>query len=149
MAALMRFLVGAPGTRTPPPAQDSDIVYPVHMLDDSKTLRNIVVAWTLRFDDVLDADKLRVSLSQLLEISDWKKLGGRLRLKVACFWSFSPKKQPLTFVRQENGGLEIHVPPVFTIDRPAVHFTHGRLSMGIEDHPQAKMLPKPTADPLI
>lgn len=65
------------------PPKNNDVVYPVHTLDDTKTLRNIVVAWTLRFDDVLDADKLHSSLLQLLEIGDWRKLGGRLRLKVA------------------------------------------------------------------
>jgi hypothetical protein len=53
------------------------------MLDDTKTLRGIVVTWTLRFNDVLDADSLHASLSKLLEIGDWRKLGGRLRLKVS------------------------------------------------------------------
>jgi len=61
---------------------ETDDVYPLHMLDDTKTLRGIVVTWTLRFDDVLDADKLRDSLSRLLDIGDWRKLGGRLRLNV-------------------------------------------------------------------
>jgi hypothetical protein len=36
----------------------------------------------LRFNDVLDADKLHASLSRLLEIGDWKKVGGRLKLTV-------------------------------------------------------------------
>lgn len=83
MAAFMRYLTGSSGKITRPPFQSGDTVYPVHMLDESKTLREIVVAWTLRFDDVLDADKLHISLSRLLEIGDWRKIGGRLRLKVA------------------------------------------------------------------
>lgn len=61
---------------------DTDDVYPLHMLDDTKTLQGIVVTWTLRFNDVLDADKLHAALAKLLEIGDWKKLGGRLRLNV-------------------------------------------------------------------
>lgn len=65
-----------------PQKVETDDVYPLHMLDDTKTLRGIVVTWTLRFDDVLDADTLRDSLSRLLEIGDWRKLGGRLRLNV-------------------------------------------------------------------
>lgn len=81
----MRFLTGPSQQRTQPPLQSGDTVYPVHMLDESKTIRDIVVAWTLRFDDVLDADKLHTSLSLLLEIGDWKKIGGRLRLKVALY----------------------------------------------------------------
>lgn len=63
----------------------TDDIYPVHMLDDTKTLRDIVVTWTLRFNDVLDPDKLQTSLSRLLEIGDWRKIGGRLRLNVITF----------------------------------------------------------------
>ena len=82
MAALRRLL-GASPARRPPPLVEGDDIYPVHMLDDTKTLRNIVVTWTLRFNDVLDANSLYVSLSRLLEIGDWRKVGGRLRLKVS------------------------------------------------------------------
>jgi hypothetical protein len=63
---------------------ESDHVYPVHMLDDTTTLRSIVVTWTLQFNDVLDPELLHNSLADLLEIGDWKKVGGRLRLKVFC-----------------------------------------------------------------
>jgi hypothetical protein len=68
-------------THAPPP-YDNDIIYPVHALDDTKIFRNLLITWTLRFNDVLDAGKLRSSLARLLEIGDWKKIGGRLRLKV-------------------------------------------------------------------
>lgn len=82
MEALQRLLRTSPARRPPPPVE-SDDVYPVHMLDDTKTLRSIVVTWTLCFNDVLDAHKLHASLSRLLEIGDWKKVGGRLRFKVS------------------------------------------------------------------
>ena len=49
--------------------------------DDLKVYRQIM-AWTLQFDDVLDADVIKSSISQLLEIGAWRKLGGRLRLSV-------------------------------------------------------------------
>jgi hypothetical protein len=62
---------------------DRDRVYPTHMLDDTPTLRGIVLTWTMCFNDVLDPDKLYAALSRLLEIGDWRKLGGRLRLKVS------------------------------------------------------------------
>lgn len=85
MAAVLR-LFRPSLAKTPPPFAESDDVYPVHMLDDTKTLRDIVVTWTLCFNDVLDADNLYASLSKLLEIGDWRKAGGRLRLKVSsCF----------------------------------------------------------------
>lgn len=78
----IRSFFGAASPRELPSRIISDIIYPVHKLDDTKTLRGIVVTWTLCFNDVLDADKLHKSLWDLLEIGDWKKLGGRLRLTV-------------------------------------------------------------------
>ena len=86
MAGLWRLLRGPPA---PPPVVDTDDIYPVHMLDDTKTLRGIVVTWTLHFNDVLDPDKLHASLSKLLDIGEWRKVGGRLRLKVSFFLSLS------------------------------------------------------------
>jgi hypothetical protein len=65
-----------------PQKVETDDVYPLHMLDNTEPLRGTVVTWTLRFDDVLDADKLHDSLSRLLDMGDWRKLGGRLRLNV-------------------------------------------------------------------
>lgn len=82
--ALWRLLGASPTRRLPAPIENDD-VYPVHMLDDTKTLRGLIVTWTLRFNDVLDADKLHTSLSRLLELGDWRKVGGRLRLKVSFF----------------------------------------------------------------
>lgn len=65
------------------PSTDSqDVVYPLFMLDDTKTLRGIVVTWTLRFNDVLDPEKLQNALKRLLDIGDWRKIGGRLRMRV-------------------------------------------------------------------
>ncbi|KAK0726069.1 hypothetical protein B0H67DRAFT_481573 [Lasiosphaeris hirsuta] len=126
----LRQLIGASPTRTRPARVETDDIYPLHMLDDTKTLRGIVVTWTLRFNDVLDADKLHNSLSALLEIGDWRKLGGRLRLG-------------------ESGELEIHAPRPFTAERPAVFYTHQTLALDIEDHPLAKTLPKATDGPSI
>jgi len=67
---------------TPTPYADDDVL-PVHTLDDTKTFRSIIITWTLCFNDVLDADRLRSSLAKLLENGDWRKLGGRLRLNVS------------------------------------------------------------------
>lgn len=58
--------------------------YPLHKLDDLKGFRNNVI-WMMRFNDVLDAEKLADALSRLLEIGDWRKLGGRLRFKVGTY----------------------------------------------------------------
>jgi hypothetical protein len=82
MEAIRRLLT-IPSKPPSPPHVESDDVYPVHMLDDTATLRSIVITWTLCFNDVLDADKLHASLSKLLNIGDWGKIGGRLRLKVS------------------------------------------------------------------
>lgn len=74
----------SPADDAPDPYAD-DIIYPVYILDDTKTFRSILITWTLVFNDVLNADKLRSSLANLLETGDWRKLGGRLRLKVSNF----------------------------------------------------------------
>ena len=79
----IRYLLGL---SPPQPTNETDDVYPLHMLDDTQTLRPIIVGWTLHFNDVLDPDELRSSLCRLLEIGDWRKLGGRLRL--VCNHSF-------------------------------------------------------------
>jgi hypothetical protein len=63
-------------------------VCPLHKLDDIKSFRNHVI-WMMRFNDVLDAEKLADALSRLLEIGDCKKLGGRLRFKVCTELSMS------------------------------------------------------------
>ncbi|CAM1503471.1 Fc.00g010620.m01.CDS01 [Cosmosporella sp. VM-42] len=129
METLWRLL-GVLPPKAPPAPVETDDIYPLHMLDDTKTLRDIVVTWTLRFNDVLDADKLHVSLSRLLEIGDWRKVGGRLRLN-------------------EKGELEIHVPRPFTAERPAVSYSYESLAVAIEDHPLAKTLPRATGSPSI
>jgi len=143
MAAFLRRIAGSPSTNTSPPVHDDDVVYPLHMLDDTKTLRDIVVAWTLRFDDVLDVEKLHDSLSRLLEIGDWRMLGGRLRLKVISSFILVEACR-LTIYEQDNGKQEIHAPRTFTEDRPAVFTTRETFPMAIEQHPVAKKLPKAT-----
>ncbi|KAK0385862.1 hypothetical protein NLU13_7039 [Sarocladium strictum] len=120
----MEFLGRLLGQATPERI-DSDDVYPLHMLDDTKTLRGITLTWILRFDDVLDADKLHDALVRLLDMGDWRKLGGRLRLN-------------------GQGALEVHVPRPFTPDRPAVTYTHVELDVDMEDHELAKKLPEAT-----
>lgn len=64
----------------PPPTVPSDEVFPVHYFDDTFVNRKMIMCWTMKFDDVLDPEALRSSLARLLEIGDWRKLGGRLRL---------------------------------------------------------------------
>ncbi|KAK5651414.1 hypothetical protein OQA88_12502 [Cercophora sp. LCS_1] len=124
----LRRLLGASPARTPPSRVETDEVYPLHMLDDTKTLRGIVVTWTLRFNDVLDPEKLHASLSRLLDIGDWRKLGGRVRL-------------------DDNGALELHVPRPFSPDRPAVTYSRrSALAVNIEDDPVASRLPMATID---
>lgn len=82
MDTLRRAFGIAPGQNVPADV-NSDDIYPLHMLDDTKTLRGIVVAWMLRFNDVLDHEKLHTSLANLLDNGDWRKLGGRLRKNVS------------------------------------------------------------------
>jgi hypothetical protein len=93
--------------------------YPLFMLDDNKTLHGIIITWLLHFNDVLDPALLHTSLCRLLEIGDWRKVGGRLR--------------------RVDGRLEVHVTP-----GPPVAYSHTSFSSPIGDHPVANTLPKAT-----
>lgn len=68
-----------------------EIVYPIHSLDDTK-VNQCIVTWMMRFNDVLDPKRLNEALSKLLNIGDWKKLGGRLRYKVNTLTSETFKR---------------------------------------------------------
>jgi hypothetical protein len=88
MAFFKRFLTPNAQAKSPCPYED-DHVYPVHAFDDTPTMRSILITWTICFNDVLDAEKLQHSLASLLDIGDWRKIGGRLRLNVNQFSSLS------------------------------------------------------------
>jgi hypothetical protein len=84
MLSTLPYLIG----KRPRPARvHTDEVFPTHFLDDTPGNRSFVLVWTLRFNDVLDADMLHSSLSRLLEKEGWRKMGGRLRMNVS-----SPKR---------------------------------------------------------
>ncbi|KAJ8112220.1 hypothetical protein OPT61_g5360 [Boeremia exigua] len=121
MALFKKCIPRRSKSRGPSP-YDDDIIYPVHKLDDTNTYRNLRLAWTLCFNDVLDAEKLRSSLARLLEIGDWKKIGGRLKQK-------------------KDGKLEIHAPRMFTPDRPAFAYSHEHFDMNMEEHESTKDFP--------
>jgi hypothetical protein len=81
MDMLSRFMgIGKP-RQLPAQAFPEDDIYPLHLQDYN--FRRLLMVSTMRFDDVLDAEKLHNALSQLLKIGDWRKLGGRLRSDVS------------------------------------------------------------------
>lgn len=71
-------------------------VFPVHMLDDAKGVREMSIVWMFRFNDALDAEMLHSSLARLISIGDWRKLGGSLRLKVCIklMWPYLVEFRP-------------------------------------------------------
>lgn len=73
------------GKRPRPAKVYTDEVLPTHFLDDTPGNRSFVLVWTLRFNDVLDPEMLHSSLTRLLEMEGWRKLGGRLRTDVCQF----------------------------------------------------------------
>lgn len=82
MASHLYRLLGLGPKRVPPPIDPTDEVAPLHFFDDTPTLRPFTLMWTFRFDEVLDADKLGSSLAALFQMEGWRKLGGRIRLRV-------------------------------------------------------------------
>ena len=104
-------------------------VYPTGRIDNALSIKPMILSLTLRFNDVLDADKLHSSLCTLLATGDWRRLGGRLR---------SPAKEETSKL------LKIVTPKVYTEERPAVAYSHADHSrMAIAAHPLGKDLPAP------
>lgn len=83
---MFRGLLGKAAKPALPPPVTDDYVYPVHAQDGIKGNR-YVLYFAMRFGGVLDAEKLHSALSRLLALEGWRKLGGRLRLKV-CICMF-------------------------------------------------------------
>ena len=65
-----------------PAKVETDTVIPLHSMDDNQINKSVILNLMLRFDDVLDPEKLRNSLETLLEHGNWRKLGARLRMNV-------------------------------------------------------------------
>jgi hypothetical protein len=117
------------GGRPPLPPVDGDTIYSTHFMDNRGS-DDIIWTTTWLFNDVLDADKLHGSLCRLLEIGDWRKLGGRLR-------------------RGSGRKLELHAPPQFTPERPAVNYSHEVFSIKMGEHPLASKIPQPAKGPCL
>ncbi|KAK7409049.1 hypothetical protein QQX98_008753 [Neonectria punicea] len=111
-----------------PSKVSSDRVVPLYFFDDTPVWRSFIMYSMFVFDDVLDTEKLRNALEQLVRMKGWQKLGARLR-------------------RDEKGALEYHIPAKFTDDRPAITYTHVQLEMSKADHLVAGQIPKPSERP--
>lgn len=61
---------------------ETDEVFPFHYQDHWVGGMGFILSMTFRCNDVLDPEKLRSSLVQLLKLDGWRKLGGRLRRDV-------------------------------------------------------------------
>ncbi len=56
-------------------------IYPV-FLQDAVKANQLLMVLNLHFNDVLDVELVRTSLSRLLQIGHWRKLTGRLHKNV-------------------------------------------------------------------
>lgn len=70
------------------PTVSTDTIVPVHIFDDNAINRSVLLYITLRFDAVLDPERLRHGLQRLMELGDWRKLGARVR-KTVCNYTQS------------------------------------------------------------
>ncbi|KAJ0308671.1 hypothetical protein COL516b_003215 [Colletotrichum fioriniae] len=100
----------------------TDTVVSLSAMDSSWMMRMMIMSWSMCFHDVLDPAMLHASLSELLTIGNWKKLGGRPRL-------------------MKDGKLELHIPQSFAPSRPAVHFTTEPNPSSVTTHPLSSTIP--------
>lgn len=61
----------------------TDTIIPGNYFDDNSVYRSILLNPMLKFDDILDADKLKMALEKLLDRDSWRKLGARIRLNAS------------------------------------------------------------------
>ena len=73
-----------------PPTIKGDQIVPMHLFDDTAANNNVLLSVTLCFDKVLHPERIHSALVRLLQIGEWRKLGGRLRRHV------SPRRHKLT-----------------------------------------------------
>lgn len=125
------------------PKVPSDTIIPVHYWDDTALCRSAILYDLMRFDNVLDVEKLKLSLEKLLNREGWRKLGARVRLNVVITPSISPYS-PCTYIDQEDGKLEYHIPACSNQGRIPFSFHHEALNLDINDHPQASRLRAPS-----
>ena len=75
------------GKQEQPPAPavvPGDQIARLGELDDTPINRAMILNFMLRFDCVLDPEKLKSSLETVLSKPGWRKLGARLRLNVCA-----------------------------------------------------------------
>lgn len=93
--------MGLFGSKRPPPVA-TDHVIPFRFADDFPYTRGLCLDISLRFDDVLDSDKLRDALDVLLNKPGWRKLGARLRLNVRLFNCHNSTKRISYLTREKE-----------------------------------------------
>lgn len=113
--------------------------------DAQDIMQKIVLDFTYRFDDVLDAGKLKSSLERLLEIEGWRGLGARFTKNVRCPIANSSLERFTDIEQQATGKLEYHIPQQFTAKRPGFIWSQEVLDEHISDHPVASQLPTASA----
>ncbi|KAK4221654.1 transcriptional regulator sdnM [Podospora fimiseda] len=109
-----------------PATVPTDTIIPLNTLDDTNVNKAIGMNFGMRFDDVLDPEKLSSSLEKLLQRKDWGRLGARLRLN------------------PQTKKLEYHIPAEYTPERPSFIYSHVNYDISINEHPVASKIPRPT-----
>lgn len=61
-----------------------DKVLPLRFMDSNDVFQKLALDFTLRFDDVLDPEKLRSSLERLIQIGNWHQIGARYKKNVSA-----------------------------------------------------------------
>ena len=64
------------------PGDPTDRAVPLHFFESSLLVQNSNMAVSMVFDEVLDPEKLKMSLESLVKRDGWQRLGGRLRKNV-------------------------------------------------------------------
>ncbi|KAL5381612.1 hypothetical protein DPSP01_007060 [Paraphaeosphaeria sporulosa] len=108
-------------------AAEHDLVVPLHYFDNNTMFTSITMHAIMVYDEILDPERLRATLSQLVERETWQKLGARLR--------------------KGKHGHDLHVPRKFSSSRPAIAYRHVSLDMLKAEHHAASLIPSSKSAP--
>ncbi|TLS29647.1 hypothetical protein PpBr36_00606 [Pyricularia pennisetigena] len=120
---MLRWLRGS--AKSAPVPLPGDRVVPMNSLDDNALVHNTTLVVSFVYDAVLDPERLRGSLEDLIKRDGWQKLGARIRYN------------------RVTGRHEWHIPSEFTPARPAVAFSAHQHDVPFSEHPASAQIKRP------
>ena len=136
------FIYAPDNKKTRQQLDHDDQIVPLDELDNNFCFRVQHTRAIFRFDEILDADRIRAGLEQLITKHGWSKVGARMQKVCFNHQQENPATkcfhQPKTdffavVIIQTNGRLEFRIPATFSNERPPLRYHHQTIEDSIHD----------------